>query len=851
MHLMSSLVTLSDLNRQRLKRAAWIALGLLTLTIIIVSVWLYRLEQDITIRLAEGRFAPAVEFLAAPEKIAAGYVLPENHLETYFKRRRFSERPFGVPLEPGFYSVWTAGQCRSVLPAGAQPPTNDTPPDGATPPPEDGETSTISTGENATAPTTSTVLPPLSAVPTMELGRCIAFHNLQPPLDASFANDVQVVALGTDNRTVIGTYLGTATQAIPLAWLEPELFAQYYGDSPILREEIPLGFAPADCLNALVAIEDAQFLEHGGISVTGLLRAFFANLRKGRVAQGGSTLTQQLVKNYFLSDERTIKRKLNEIAMAILLEGRLDKDKILETYINTIYMGQNGVFQVRGFGSAAQHYFGTDLRDLNLPQCALLAAIVNGPGVFNPFTKPDKAQPRRNHVLDRMLELGFINPEQATTGKAAPLPNRPQRGLTEPAPYFVQTVRRQLKDKGIDESEGLRIYTTLNLRAQEAAYQAVRQGIERLESNNKLIAKLKAAGKNLEAVLLSSDPATGHVEALVGGRGFVRSPYNRAFDSHRQVGSVMKPFVFLTALEKNDENGQPYTPLTLIKDEAFTHKYQGQKWSPKNYDGKFNGLVPMYFALKESLNAATAALGLSVGLSDVVDVAKRMGIESKIEAFPALSLGAFELHPWEVLQAYGAIARFGEFTKLTFMIRVEDLGGSVLFKHEPEYEQVVAPETVAVLVGMMKQTLLTGTARAARLSGFVHPAAGKTGTTNDKKDAWFAGFTPLHAAVVWIGYDDNTSHQLTGASGAVPIWTQYMKTFATSLPPVDFAWPAGTVAIEISADQQAALGVPVRTGETLTPIQLIFKQGQAPATPAPELPPDASPTPNPFKPRGI
>jgi penicillin-binding protein 1B len=433
-----------------------------------------------------------------------------------------------------------------------------------------------------------------------------------------------------------------------------------------------------------------------------------------------------------------------------------------------------------------------------------------------------------------MNELKMIDKEQADQAKSVPLPNRPEHSLTEPAPYFVQSVRRELASKGLDESEGLRVYTTLNLRAQEAAHQAVRAGLERIEKTYPHIQKLKASGKNLEAVLLSSDPATGAIEALVGGRGFLATQFNRATDSRRQVGSVMKPFVFLTAFEALQKDGQPYTPLTILKDEATTHKFEGQTWTPGNYDGTYNGDVPLFWALKESLNAATVNLGMSVGLTNIIDTARRLGISSTIKPLPSLTLGAFELSPIEVLQAYGALARMGMKVDKRLVHRIENLSRKELFVAEPVAQRVVSAEPVAELVGAMKQTLISGTGRGARAAGFTHPAAGKTGTTNDKKDAWFAGFTPYHSAIVWVGYDDNTSHNLTGASGAVPIWTTYMKAYASQFPAEDFKWPDGSVEkVTLSPEQQTAFGVPSKNSVKLEPIELVFKRGQAPRVPAP------------------
>jgi penicillin-binding protein 1B len=792
-------------NAQFNAKKLWFTLiALVTLSIIFVLTWMIRLDQNIQSRFAEKRFAPPVEFYSAPESVRIGQILAPAYFESLFARKNFRSRVFGQPLQPGDDSIWSAENCRSLL-------------------------------TSANPPGTESSDPGLA-----RLQLCIAFRNNS---GHGVEDDVQVIALDSDRR-VLGVYKGASPLAAQLAEIEPELFAQYYGDQPVLRKIVSLGEAPPLCLNALLAIEDSQFLEHSGVSFTGLFRAFLTNLRSGRVAQGGSTITQQLVKNYFLTEERTFRRKATEILMAFLVENRATKDEILETYINLIYMGQNGPFQVRGFAAASEHYFGRPLSDLNLEECALTAAIVNSPGLFNPFNHPDNARKRRARVLDRMAELKMISQDDADRAKNAPLPSQPQRSLTEPAPYFVQAVRRHLATLGIDESEGLRVYTTLDLRAQEAAQQAVRSGLDRLEKNFAHIKKLKQHGKNLEAILVSADPATGDVQALVGGRGFLATQFNRVTDSRRQVGSVMKPFVYLTALESLTQSGEPYTPLTIVKDQATTHHFEGQTWTPHNYEGTYRGDVPLYYALKESLNASTASLGISVGLSNIIDTARRMGITSPISPVPSLTLGAFELSPLEVLQAYSTIARLGEKTPLTLFRRVESLNGKAMFERTPKAEQVAASENVAELVGIMKQVMQTGTGRGARLSGFVHPSAGKTGTTNDKKDAWFAGFTPYHTAVVWVGYDDNTSHNLTGASGAVPIWTEYMKAYATHFPADDFSWPASVEKSVLSNDQQLAFGVPGKGDQPLEPVELIFKRGQAPLG---AIPPDAIPTPNPFK----
>jgi len=812
---MSSLVAFLSWAKRKRNRLSkrqrdllrWVGLGLLLLTLV-TAIWLYFLDRAITARLASGKFAPAVEFYTAPEVLRPGYVLPAQYLENLFRTQRYDERRFGRSLEAREFSVWTGPECVSVLPP-------------------------FQLESNG-------VMEPSSLV-AARISRCVAFRSTQTP--------VQIVAFDEDRRTILATFQGAPPALSASVEIDPALFAQYYGDRPILREEVRLSNAPASCLNAIVAIEDADFLEHSGVSLQSMARAALSIAKNWRITQGGSTITQQTVKNFFLTEERTVRRKLTEIAMSILLETRLDKDQIFELYINTIYMGQNGVFEVRGFSAAARHYFNSDLQDLDLAQCALLAAVLNGPGKFDPFRKSEAALKRRNRVLERMRELELAAPEDVEVALKAALPKETRRALTEPAPYFVQTVRRQLRQLGLDESSGLRVVTSLNSRAQESAYLAVRDGLKRLDETNSTVKKHLKDGKHLEAILISADPRTGQVQALVGGRGFKISPFNRAFDSQRQVGSIMKPFVYLAALEsKNPETGQEYTPLSLVSDEAFTHKFDKQTWSPRNYDGKFHGDVPMYLALKESLNVATAWLGIRVGLDRVVDVAHAAGIESSMKAFPSLSLGAFELHPWEVLQSYNTLAKGGEKIPLTFVLQVNDLAGVELYRFDPPRSQAFSREATASLVSMMQQTLNTGTARAARLIGFTHPAAGKTGTTNDKKDAWFAGFTPFHSAVAWVGYDDNTTHGLTGASGAVPIWTQYMKSYAQTFPAEEFSIPDGSVRVPISIETQMALGLSADNPDLQVPLSLVFRSNQAPIEPNQSSSPISQP--NPFKPAG-
>jgi penicillin-binding protein 1B len=602
--------------------------------------------------------------------------------------------------------------------------------------------------------------------------------------------------------------------------------AQYVGNEPIMQEDSNLGNIPPYCSNGVMAIEDAKFLEHKGINYTSILRALVKNITSGRAAQGGSTITQQLVKNYFLSNEKTLKRKLQEFVMSYMLESRFSKDQILETYLNIIYMGQNGPFQVRGFKAAARFYFNKDVSSLSLSDCSLLAAIVNGPGVYNPFKAPVKAFSRRNLVLDKMAEHHFISAADAEAAKTEPLPTAQPRLATETAPYYLDAVRKQLIAQNVDLA-GAKIFTALDLESQEFAQQALRGHLEKLESQNKSIKENKEKGQTLEGAILSADSQTGLIQVAVGGRNYRLTQFNRAIDGHRQAGSTMKPFVYLTALQSKDKDGKEYTPISVLKDEKFTIKYENQKWSPNNYGKEYFGDVPMFFALKNSLNASTASLGLAVGVDKIISVAQSLGITSPLKPLPSVTLGAFELYPREVLQAYSALSRLGLKSDLSFVRFVQNVKGEEIFKFEPKFEQVQDPVAVASLVGMMKQTLISGTAKYVTASGFLKPAAGKTGTTSDSRDVWFWGFTPYRTTIVWIGFDTMTQNKLTGASGAVPIWTDFMKKATAEDAPDDFAWPEGTVKVEFDEEKLRAMNVPIKEPMTSN-VELIFRKGTEP-----------------------
>ena len=746
----------------------------MTLLIIGVGFWAWNLNSKIQNRLAQGWFLPPVEIYTAPQKIEVGQILDPSEIKKLLTSLNFRQRQITQSVLEGDWIFLPKASCTQSYP-------DDVVEDES------------------------------------EAGDCVLINVPEDQRD-------EFLLVFNEKKELVRILELSTRQSVEFIQFEPILFAQYYNERPIIRRVIQVGQAPLECLQAITAIEDSDFLEHKGVSITGTLRAVLKNIMKGRYAEGGSTITQQLVKNFFLSSEKTIRRKLNEQLMAVLLELQVDKDTILENYLNVIYMGANGPFQVRGMAAASDHYFAKPLEKLNLPECALLAAVVNNPGRYNPFRQQERAQKRRTLVLQKMLEQNMIDEAAFDRADEQPLPQKPPKILSEPAPYYVQAVNKKIRELELDAENGLKIYTGLDFQAQEVAQTMVAEHVVALEDWYESLKKKKEEGKKLQAALISVHVPTGDVVALVGGRSFGNTQYNRVIDARRQVGSIMKPFVYLTALESLQEDGRPYSPVTLLEDTEFEYKYEGQSWSPKNYDGAFYGTVPMFFALKSSLNAATAKLGLKVGLTGVVDVAKRFGIESPIKALPSLTLGAFEMSPWEIARAYTGIAGFGELKQLNLVRKITSAEDSeILYEAEEGTPEIVtSPENAAALIGMLKQTLISGTARGSARMGFDWIAAGKTGTTSETKDAWFAGFTPKVLTVVWVGYDDNTPVGLTGASGALPIWVKFMNRYGKRYKNQEFPWPDGTYPVTLRGRELQRL-LPDQDTSEMAPVEIILR----------------------------
>ncbi len=557
---------------------------------------------------------------------------------------------------------------------------------------------------------------------------------------------------------------------------EPVLFAQREGSSSHLRKRFKISEVPYLCLQAITLSEDHNFLIHKGASATAIFRAFFKNIQNLRIKEGGSTITQQLVKNKFLSHEKTFKRKWKELLISLILESKLTKDEILELYLNTIYMGNTGTYSLYGFASASRYYFNKSLKKLKAHECALLAGIVPSPGRFNPFSQTQKALSRRNMILNKMNEQAVISEEELETSKAKALPS-PDTPPTQ-ASYFVQAVDKELKNLNIDLNQDLKVYTTINLNIQNKAHQTIKRTLKTLNK------------ENLEGALIFIDLKTNQVKALVGGQNFRQSQFNRALTAKRPIGSLVKPWTYLSALIY-----QNITPLSTLIDEPFTE----DNWSPKNYKNRYYGKVPLYFSLTHSLNTASAQLALKTGLSNIIKTFKKLGLKSPIQAHPSIGLGALELSPLEVSQMYSTLARMGSYTELSFIEKImsED---QIIYQNNNKEEQRLSLQKTAVIIGMMKQVLQTGTAKWIK-DFWPLISAGKTGTSNEERDSWFVGFTPEYLATTWIGYDDNSSHGLSGSAGALSLWLNFMKSL--DIKDSDFKWPSD---IEVkSIPQQEAL----------------------------------------------
>ena len=618
-----------------------------------------------------------------------------------------------------------------------------------------------------------------------------------------------------------------ALKAIDEFRLAPKLIAMLESDNED-RLAIPLQNYPRLLIDALILTEDRRFYDHHGINPVGIIRALITNIRAGQTVQGGSTLTQQLVKNLFLSSERTIIRKANEALMSLVLDWRYDKNRILETYLNEIYLGQNGDTQIHGFELASQFYFGRSIREISLDQIALLVGMVKGPSLYNPWRNPQNALERRNIVLKLMLEHKMIGDELYQLLSQRPLGVQQKGQISRKYPSFIQTLqadlRRELGEHKISSLLGARIFTTMDLKQQAQAENAV--------VNTVLQLQLKTKNPYLEGAMIVADYRVGEIRAVVGGLQTQYAGFNRALMAKRQIGSLVKPSIYLTALS----NPEQFRLNTPINNQPITINVKGSPpWQPRNYDKKYSGSVMLMDALARSLNIPTVNIGMKVGLSKVIDTQKAMGWDNvEIPKVPAMLLGAYTISPYDVTKLYQTIANQGGRIELTTVDTISDRQGNIIYQHDKTAKQVVPKEAAFQTLFAMQQTVERGTARSLQNDYADLRLAGKTGTTNDARDTWFVGIDGKNISTVWLGRDDNGETKLTGASGALQIYKDYLShTYIEKLKlnkPANMKWVGITQHGSWDCDSNRVIPVWVNNGQN-------FCGGTSNASPSPATPP--------------
>ncbi len=611
----------------------------------------------------------------------------------------------------------------------------------------------------------------------------------------------------------------TLPSVTALETFQPLVGTKVYDDNDELITEmhverrifVPLAHIPQALRDAVIATEDKRFYYHWGIDPIGIARAVAQNYRRGRIVEGGSTITQQLTKVLFLTPDKSLERKLKEAVLALELERRYPKDRILEMYLNQVYFG-HGAY---GVEAAARTYFGKSVSELNVREAALLAGLPRAPTTYSPFEHGEAARRRRDVVLRRLVEYGALKDAEAKRLARADLGLIPPERRRTTGQYFLDYVQQTLEAKyGADMvfKGGLNVYTTLSPTMQLAAEQSLRDGLKALEGRT-----VKGRpGEHPEGAIVTIEPNTGYVRAMVGGYDFFRSEFNRAVQARRQPGSAFKPFIYIAALESG------LTPATRVDDAPVSYAVgaNGQSWKPENYDRKFRGSTTLQQALEESVNVVTVKIQERVGLSRTIQVARRFGISSPLDLNLSLALGTSDMTLIELTSAYGALANQGQWLPPTTIRYVTDPQGKLLEEHLPEPREAVSPETAFVITHMLKGVVERGTGQAAKVLG--RPVAAKTGTTNDYSNAWFIGYTPRLATGVWVGYDRPRSlgKDETGSRVAVPIWVGFMGKVLGDSPKEDFAMPDRVILVPVDLDP---------SNECVRVVMMAFVKGTEPA----------------------
>ncbi|OLE09755.1 MAG: hypothetical protein AUG89_13880 [Acidobacteria bacterium 13_1_20CM_4_56_7] len=649
------------------------------------------------------------------------------------------------------------------------------------------------------------------------------------------ANALDVQFSGKTVRAIRPLGGGTS---VDTAEIEPELITNLFDSAREKRRAVRYDDLPPSLVHAILSAEDKRFFEHGGFDFIRIAGAAWADLRHtSNHYQGASTITMQVARTFFFTNERTWRRKVAEAMVSMELEQRFNKQQIFELYANEVYLGNRGSFGIRGFSQASVAYFGKDLRELTLPECAYLAGIIRAPNYYSSADRhPERGGQARDRVLTQMLENKYINDSDVQEAKQAPLTIVRASVAGSEAPYFVDMVKDHLLDKYSENqllNQNFRVYPTLDPALQRAAAAAIETGMKTVDL---LLAKkydkwrkeqarkgTKDAIPQAQVALVALDPRTGEIKAVIGGRDYGQSQLNHAL-AHRQPGSVFKPFVYAAAFDNAVDNVQPVvTPATTIDDEPTTFNYDGTDYTPTNYGQRFMGRVTVRDALTNSLNVATVKVAELIGYGRVVQIARQMGLGNNIRATPAVALGAYEMTPVDVAAGYTVFATTGTRAEPQFIHNIVDAEGEMLEKVTPETHLVLDPRVAYLVTSVLKDVLNHGTGAGVRARGFTLPAAGKTGTS---RDGWFAGFTSNLVCVIWIGFDDNRDVGLTGGVLAAPIWADFMNR-ATSLSVYrdvrDFSPPEGVQSVLIDPES-----LELATSNCPTTREEVYVAGSAP-----------------------
>ncbi len=618
--------------------------------------------------------------------------------------------------------------------------------------------------------------------------------------DASTVEDAdRRVAVTFDSRSIHSIVdLKTRTELTRFA-LKLELLSTAINKNREKRRYVAYRDMPKVLIDAVLASEDRRFFSHSGVDPIRIIKALFVDVREGELAQGASTLTQQFVKNYFLTQERTWRRKFADAYMSVLLEKRLSKEEIFELYANEVYLGQIGSFSIMGFGEAADAFFHKSVKDLTAGEAALMAGIISAPNRYTPLRYPDRAKVRRNLVLDLMAEDDMITAKDRDEAEARPLEVKPTSILDySDAPYFVDYVQDILVEKYGDSAltrSKFHVYSSLDTDLQQAAFEAMRAGVVELDA---YFAKGKRAipPGTVQTSLIAVDPRSGQVLAMIGGRNYGTSQFNRITQSKRQPGSIFKPIVYTAALETAYNSSTPLTVVSTVLDEPTQFAFEDLVYEPRNFKDEYFGQVTLRQAITKSLNIATIKVAEKVGYVKIAELANRLGLNEQIKPYPAMAIGAFEVTPLEMVRAYTAFANGGLLSDLTPILRIADNKAKPVYQFSTQTQQVLTPQISFMITSLLQSVMNNGTGAGVRARGFTLPAAGKTGTS---RDGWFAGYTPDLLCIVWVGFDDNRELNLSGSQAALPIWAEFMKK-ARTLRPLsgeEFQVPDGITEVEI------------------------------------------------------